>query len=159
VGARAPRAFAAAADATLAAERAERAAAAQAVAGGRARQPSLHAIFARTTPAAAQKGRAARRQRAYDEQSEGPGAHFEQATTGRLVRGHQVETRWSTRWNALQCCMLKLPALSALSACCLPACRPPAPMRTRDDTPPSLPVSQVPLSVGAAGKMAARSHD
>ncbi len=43
-----------AADATLAAERAERAAAAQAVAG-RARQPSLHAFFARTMPAAAQK--------------------------------------------------------------------------------------------------------
>ncbi len=106
MGARAPRAFAAAADATLAAERAERAAAAQAVARGRARQPSLHAIFARTTPAAAQKGRAAGR-RAYDEQSEGPGAHFEQAARW---------TRWS-RWNALQCCMLKLPA-------CLPPPRP-----------------------------------
>jgi hypothetical protein len=59
---------------------------------------SLHAIFARTTPAAAQKGRAAGQQWAYDEQSEGPGAHFEQAATGRLVRRHQVE-------HQVECCL------------------------------------------------------
>jgi hypothetical protein len=62
VGERAQRAYAATADATLAAERVERAAAAQAVTG-RARQPSLHAFFAHTTPAAAQKAAAAHAQR------------------------------------------------------------------------------------------------
>jgi hypothetical protein len=54
VGARAPRAYAAAADATLAAERAERA------------SPAAKAFFTRATPAAAQKAAAAHAQRQGD---------------------------------------------------------------------------------------------
>ncbi len=150
MGARAPRAFAAAADATLAAERAKRAAAAPPVAGGRARQPSLHAFFARTTPAAAQKGRAAGRQRAYDEQSEGPGANFEQAATGRLETVDQVEHQ-------------ALRELSALSACCLPSCRPPAHADLNEPPPtPACASRRSPSAwvlLDAEGKLAARSHD
>jgi hypothetical protein len=89
VGERAPRASAAAADATLAAERA---AAAQAVAG-RARQPSLHAFFARTTPAAAQKlrrrTRSFRRTRARcGESSWGAEGEGPTLQAGEQVHGH-----------------------------------------------------------------------
>jgi hypothetical protein len=63
VGARAPRAYAAAADATLAAERAERASPAAKAFFTRA---SRHAFFTRATPAAAQKAAAAHAQRQGD---------------------------------------------------------------------------------------------
>jgi hypothetical protein len=60
VGARAPRAYGAAADATLAAERAERASPAAKAFFTRA---SRHAFFTHATPAAAQKAAAALAQR------------------------------------------------------------------------------------------------
>jgi hypothetical protein len=63
VGARAPRAYAAAADATLAAERAERVSPAAKAFFTRA---SRHAFFTRATPAAAQKAAAAHAQRQGD---------------------------------------------------------------------------------------------
>jgi hypothetical protein len=148
VGARAPRAFAAAADATLAAERAERAAAAHAVAGG------WPAGRTRSSPAPR------RQPRRRDALRDGSGHMSRARAQGpilnkqrRLVRMHQVE-------HQVECpAMLHAQAACTLSAeRLLPACLPPAPMRTRDL--PCLCLSQVPLSVGAAeGKLAARSHD
>jgi hypothetical protein len=66
VGARAPRAYAAAADATLAAERAERAERASPAAKAFFTRASRHAFFTRATPAAAQKAAAAHAQRQGD---------------------------------------------------------------------------------------------